>query len=168
MKSVTIIYGSTTGNTQRAAQSMKKKLATFDVKLVDVAKASQADLESASNLILGTSTWGLGDLQDDWDSFLPLLQRSSLSGKTVALYGLGDGSSYSDTFVEGMAAIYRIVKAKDCRIIGQTPIDGYDFSESSAVVDGTFVGLALDEDNESEKSDGRIDTWLDNIASEFC
>ena len=49
MKSVTIIYGSTTGNTQRAAQSMKKKLATFDVKLVDVAKASQADLESASN-----------------------------------------------------------------------------------------------------------------------
>lgn len=168
MKSITIIYGSTTGNTQRVAQSIKNKLEMFDVSLLDVANASQKELEAAPNLILGTSTWGLGDLQDDWDSFLPVLQRSNLDNKTIALFGLGDGASYSDSFVEGMGALHQALDGKNCRIVGRTSVAGYDFSASSAVVDGLFVGLPLDEDNESEQTPARIDAWLDTIVPQFC
>ncbi len=32
-------------------------------------------------LILGTSTTGVGDLQDDWDSFLPSFAKMDFSGK---------------------------------------------------------------------------------------
>ena len=168
MKSVTIIYGSSTGNTQRAAQSIKSHLNGFDVTILDVAKASQSNLELATNLIFGTSTWGLGDVQDDWDSFLPVLKKASLDGKTIALFGLGDGSSYSDTFVEGMSAIHQVLTAKNCHIVGRTPVDGYDFSESTAVVDGAFVGLPLDEDNESDQTEAHIQAWIARIAPEFC
>ena len=58
-------------------------------------------------LILGTSTWGFGDLQEDWDAFLGSLTKMNLTGKTIALFGLGDSSTYSDTFVDGMGIIYR-------------------------------------------------------------
>ncbi|MFT3738905.1 MAG: flavodoxin domain-containing protein [Breznakibacter sp.] len=127
MKPITIIYGSSSGNTQSVAKDIKEKLAMYDVNLLDVAKASAKDVEAASNLILGTSTWGVGELQDDWDSFLPVLKKCALDDKTITLFGLGDSASYSDTFVDGIGIIYDAIKDKNCKITGQTPVDGYDF-----------------------------------------
>lgn len=167
MKTVTIIYGSSTGNTKSVAQTIAKKLAMHHVILLDAAKASAKDIEAANNLILGASTWGSGDLQDDWDSLLPTVKKCALDGKTVALFGLGDGASYCDTFVDGLGTIYNTIKDKNCIITGQTAIEDYDFSESRAVVDGAFVGLPLDEDNESDKTEARIDKWLLKIMSNF-
>ena len=41
--------------------------------------------------------------------------------------------------------------------------DGYTFDDSESVVDGKFVGLALDEVNEDNKTDERIDAWVAEI-----
>ena len=41
--------------------------------------------------------------------------------------------------------------------------DGYTFDDSDAVIDGKFVGLALDDLNEEDKTDERIDAWLADI-----
>ena len=43
---------------------------------------------------------------------------------------------------------------------GGVSADGYQFSSSVAVVDGNFVGLALDEVNESDRTPQRIDDWI--------
>ena len=45
----------------------------------------------------------------------------------------------------------------------QVSTDGYTFDDSEAVVDGKFVGLALDDVNEDDKTDERIDAWIDSI-----
>ena len=149
------------------AGKLAKQLGGAQVTLLDVAKIQTTDIEAYSNLILGTSTWGSGDLQDDWDSFLPKLQALDLTDKTIALFGLGDSSSYSNTFVDGMGIIYEVIKDKDCHIVGAVLADGYDYESSRAEEADKFVDLALDEDNEFEKTDARIAAWVAAILPEF-
>jgi len=167
MKQIAIIFGSSTDNTKTIAESIAQKLSEEDVVLLDVANLKSGDLDNYPNLILGTSTWGLGDLQDDWDTYLSNLKNSDLNDKTVAFFGLGDSSSYSDTFVDGMGILYEAIKDKSCKLIGNFPVDGYDFDDSKAVVDGLFVGVALDEDNESDKTDKRLNAWISSIQPLF-
>ncbi|GAB1416831.1 flavodoxin FldA [Paludibacter sp.] len=167
MKPIAIIYGSTTSNAKFIAEKIAAKIDETDVNLYDVAKLDVEILKDFSNIIMGSTTWGIGDLPDDWDAFLPKLKRFDLSGKTVALFALGDSYSYSDSYVDSMGIIYGAIKDKGCNIIGSVSTDGYNFDESAAVVDGVFVGLALDEDNEYDLTDERIDNWLNKIKPEF-
>ena len=165
MKKTVIIYGSTTGNAAMAAETIAAKLGGGDIK--EVAKASKDDLVDYENIILGSSTWGDGELQDDWYGFLPTLKSANLNGKTVAVFGVGDQFSYSSTYVNAMGELYDAAKAAGAKIIGETSTDGYSFNESKAVVDGKFVGLALDYDNQSDLSDDRIASWVDAIKAEL-
>lgn len=162
MSKTIIIYGSTTGNTETAAELIQEKLGG-DVELKNVDSAEAADLADHDNLILGTSTWGAGDLQDDWEGFIEELEGADLNGKTVALFGLGDSDSYPDTFTNAMAEIYNSIKDKGCTIVGSVSTDGYEYSESESVVDGKFVGLALDYDNQEDLSEERIENWVEQI-----
>lgn len=160
MKSTIVIYGSTTGTCEAIAEKIASKIgaSTLNVQNLDSDVISRYD-----NLILGTSTWGCGEMQDDWYDGLPKLQNANLSGKTIALFGCGDADSYGDTFVGGMAEIYNGVKDSGAKVIGAVSVDGYTFDGSEAVIDGKFVGLPLDDVNESEKTDSRIDAWLEQI-----
>lgn len=167
MKTIAVIYGSTTDNTKGVAEKIVSSLGKDNAKLISVDKLSVADLDGYSNLILGTSTWGDGDLQDDWDDFAPKLKDVDLSGKTIALFGLGDSGSYPDTFSNGMGHLYETIKDKGCNLVGSVSTDGYSFDSSISVVDGQFVGLALDEDNESDQTDSRIESWLSAIQPQF-
>lgn len=167
MKKIAIIYGSTSGNTQEVAKRIATQLKDEEVKLFDVAKITPEVFDEYSNLILGTSTTGIGDLQDDWDLYLPKLLKTGLEGKTVALFGLGDSSSYSDSFVDSLGILYEAVKDKGCRLVGQVSTDGYQFDESKADLGGEFAGLVIDEDNEAEKTDSRIAEWVTAIAAQL-
>lgn len=167
MKKIAIFYGSSTGNTQNAANAIKGKLSGNEVDVLDVANAGSADIEKYNNLIFGTSTWGIGDLQDDWESFINVIEKTDLNGKIVALFGLGDAYTYSDSFVDGMGTIYETIENKGAKIIGKVKTDGYNFDESKAVVDNYFVGLALDEDNESNLTNSRIENWVSEIEKDF-
>ncbi|MBP1641065.1 MAG: nifF [Bacteroidetes bacterium] len=167
MKKIALIYGSTTDNTKWIAERIAAKLSAYEVDLIDVARLKAEQLAQYYNLILGTSTWGAGDIQNDWESFLPKLKDVNLSGKVVALFGLGDSYSYADTFVDGMAQLYEAVKDRGCTVVGAVSPDGYVHASSNAVVDGNFVGLPLDQDNESDRTDARIDGWLSEIESLF-
>jgi flavodoxin I len=165
MKPVAIIYGSTGDTTKNVAKKIASKIE--GATLIDVASVKVSDLNAYENLILGTSTWRLGDLQDDWDGFLPDLKKASLEGKTIALFGLGDSSSYSDTFVDGMGIIYEAIKDKACNIVGAVSTSGYSYDASRADNGGEFVGLAIDEDNEYNLTDSRINEWIKEILPRF-
>lgn len=160
MSEIAIFYGSTTGNTESVAKQMAEYLGadTFDV-----ADEPTDELQNHSTLIFGTSTWGIGDLQDDWESFISELEGADLSGKTVAIFGLGDSDSYPDSFVDGMKAIYDAVEGKGCKIVGAVETNDYEYDSSISEVDGKFVGLPLDEDNESDKTEERIKNWIEQI-----
>jgi len=168
MIKIGIFYGSSTGNTKQVAHAIATRLSDFDVYIADVANATIEHLDDFDSLIFGTSTWGYGDIQDDWDVFLPKLNKANLKGKRIALFGLGDCEAYADTFVDGMADIYDAVLKGGAQVVGQVSTDGYNYSESRAVKDGVFVGLPLDEDNQSNLTNQRLEAWVDELKSCFC
>ncbi len=164
MKKTLVVYGSSTGTCESIAQKIGGKLGA---EVTDVTSLSDAQVAGSENLILGTSTWGAGELQDDWYDGLNTLKGLDLAGKTVAIFGCGDCESYGDTFCGAMYEIYSALQDKGVKFIGSVSTDGYTFDDSAAVVDGKFVGLALDDVNEDDKTDARIDAWVDSIKGEL-
>lgn len=153
-----IFYGSTTGTTEMVAEKVGALLGA------DVMPAAEIDkVENYDFVIFATSTWGMGDLQDDWFGALEALAGKNLSGKKVALIGVGDQVSFGDTFVDGMGTIYEEIKDKGITLVGKTSADGYDFSSSKAVIDGEFAGLVIDENNQSELTEERIAAWVEKV-----
>lgn len=161
MKKTVIIYSSSTGTCEDLAGRIGAKLGVDNV--INVTDLDDSVIANNDNLILGTSTWGAGEVQDDWYDGLKVIKNADLSGKIVALFGCGDSESYPDTFVGGMLEIYNAVKQAGANVIGAVATDGYTFDDSESVVDGKFVGLALDEVNEDSKTDERIDNWVAEI-----
>ena len=65
-----------------------------------------------------------------------------------------------------MGILYEDLKDSGCVFLGnRVSTDDYTFSGSMAVVDGAFVGLALDEVNESDKTSGRIREWVNELKN---
>ena len=164
MKKTIVVFGSSTGMTEEVAGKIADKLG---VQAINVTDFTADTVNGYENLLLGTSTWGAGDPQDDWYDGISLLQGFDLSGKTVAIFGVGDSEGYSDTFCGGMHAIYEAVEKAGAKVVGAVSTDGYTFDDSDSVVNGKFVGLALDETNEADKTDERIDTWVEEIKPEL-
>lgn len=161
---IAVFYGSSTGTCEALANKIAEKFETSDVfsaTELSVDKIAEYDL-----LVLGSSTWGDGDLQDDWFDGVEVLKSADLSGKKVALFACGDCGCYPDTFCGAMKYLYDACEGADILGTG-IPTDGYDFGDSEAVVDGAWVGCALDEMNEPDKTDERIDTWVAKVNSEL-
>ncbi|ANV98062.1 flavodoxin [Helicobacter enhydrae] len=165
MKKVGIFYGSDGGNTQSACRKIMEALGEENAVLQDIAKSSKEDVLKFDNLILASSTYGSGELQDDWDRILDQFSPSDFGSKVIALVGMGDQDTYSDTYCDCLFYLYE--KTKEATIIGQTKADGYDFGDSKAIINGEFIGLALDEDNQDDLTDSRIREWVENIKPQF-
>lgn len=153
-----IFYGSTTGVTEDIANRTGALLGA------DVMHVSEIDkVENYDFVIFATSTWGMGDLQDDWQGALDTLVTKNLSGKKVGFIGVGDQSSFGDSFVDGIGIIYEEIKDKGITLVGKTSTDDYSFSSSRAVVDGDFIGLVIDENNQSDLTEERINSWVAKV-----
>lgn len=168
MKKTGIFYGSTTGTTESVARLIADKLGIAPADVHEVTQLDTALAESYDALILGTSTWGDGELQDDWYDGLKVLQGAHLSGKIVALFGCGDSESYSDTFCDAMGLLYEGLKDSGCTFVGAVDDSGYTYSASVAATDGLFVGLALDDVNESDRTDDRVSAWAAQLQTELA
>ena len=166
MKKAAIIYGSTTGVTEDIARQIAKTLNIDSSSVFDAGKVKTDDILPFEVLILGSSTWGVGDLQDDWELFLPKLGKTDLSGKVIVIFGTGDSCSYPDTFCDAIGTIYQGLRNTGCNFYGAVSAEDYHFDDSSALVEGMFVGLPLDEVNEDEKTEKRIDNWLIQLKDE--
>ncbi len=164
MSKVCVVYGSSMGNTEDAANKIAAALGIDDV--LNIAQTDASTINGYDKIIFGSSTWGSGDLQDEWDSFD--LDSIEVSGKTIAIFGMGDSSSYSDTYCNAIGTLYEKFSSKGAKVVGAVSTDGYSFDSSTAVKDGKFVGLALDADNESDKTDERINAWVAQIKPEFA
>ncbi len=161
MKKTIVVFGSSTGTCESIANDIAAKLGCEAINVQDFSADHVADND---NLILGTSTWGCGELQDDWYDGVKVLEGADLSQKTVALFGCGDSQSYCDTFCGGMSELYKAAKGAGATVVGSVDASDYDYEDSEAVVDGKFVGLALDNDNEGDKTSERIEAWISQIT----
>ncbi|NOT10284.1 MAG: flavodoxin [Methylococcaceae bacterium] len=176
MTKVGIFFGTDTGNTRRIAKSIADLLTqTIAAKPVNIRNASVSDLQGYDTLILGTPTYGEGQLPglstgnatESWEEFLPTLAGLDLSGKKVAIYGLGNQKGYPGEFVDAMFYVYVQFKQCGATMIGAWATEGYNFKASKAVIDGSFIGLALDQDNQKELTTARLEQWLNNLAESW-
>jgi len=161
MTNIGIFFASDTGNTEKVAEKIATQL---DLEINDIAGCSNEVFDDFDLLILGTPTANYGEMQPDWDCFVPELEDADLTGKKVALFGLGDQIDYPDSFQDAMGDLADLIVEAGGELVGQWPTDGYEFNDSRAVKDGKFVGLALDEDRQPELTDDRIATWLNTLG----
>ncbi|MCP3967236.1 MAG: flavodoxin [Lentisphaerae bacterium] len=165
MANIAIIYGSTTGNTQSAAEKIQSQFGSEAV-LLEASAFSASDASEYDVLVLGSSTWGIGELQDDWLG-ADWLDNIDLNGKKVAFFGCGDQSGFGDSFVDALGILKERLANSGAKFIGAWSTEGYDFSGSVAVEGDHFVGLPLDEENQGELTDERIAKWVEQLKSEI-
>lgn len=169
---VGLVFGSDTGATEEITRSVVRKCHFWDIETMDVQKVKQRDpafFERFPFIILGLSTWYDGDLQSDWETYYDDFKEVDFTGKIVAIFGLGDQYGYDDYFIDGVGMLAEVVLENGGTLIGHWPVEGYDFSESKALMDddSTFYGLALDEDNQPELTDERLDAWIAQLQLEL-
>lgn len=168
MATIGIFYGSTEGNTERVVIRIQQLLGgESEAVLHNVSSASADDMQPYETVILACPTWEIGQLQEDWNNFIDELEDVDFSGKKVTYVGLGDADGYPDTFLDALGIIHDKIKDKGAAFIGAWPTDGYDFEGSKGVVDGKFLGLAIDEDNQKDLTEGRISAWVEQVKSEI-
>lgn len=160
-----IFYATSTGNTEHVAELISKNLG--DIDSFDISNEGIDKINEYDKIILGVSTWGEGELQDDWDDLWADFCDLDLSSKTVALFGLGDQDNYGDEFVNALGELYGQVKKSGANIIGFTSVDGYEHEESAAQIDDEFVGLVIDEDNQDDLTQERVEAWTNKIKADI-
>lgn len=162
MSKIVIVYGTKRATIKSVAEEIKKELKE-DADIYDIKDFDMDQLKNYDVLLLGTSTIGHGDIQQTWKDKLFELGNIDLSGKKIALFGLGNQVYHKDTFCGGMSHLYAAVKDKSLIAEGVST-KGYKFEASPSVIGDKFVGLALDQDNESGKTPERIKNWLQHLG----
>lgn len=159
-----LFYGTQTGTTQLVAEQIQNAIPEIASECKNIYGVQPSEFDSADVLILGGSTWGDGELTDDWVDYLPQLDKIDLSGKKVALFALGDQVGYSYNFVSSMKILYdKAIERGAELIVTDISTDGFEYDHSEAVVDGKFIGLVLDEVNEPDLTPKRIETWAHKL-----
>lgn len=168
MAKVGLFYGTQTGNTQTIAELIQKEFGGAGVvELHDIANAETSDFEQHDCIIVGCPTWNVGELQADWEGFYEELDAIDFQNKKVAYFGAGDQVGYADNFQDAMGILEEKISSLGGKTVGYWSADGYDFNESKAIRDGKFVGLAIDEDNQSDLTNTRVKSWIAQLKQEF-
>jgi flavodoxin I len=167
MAKIGLFYGTQTGNTSAIAETLKKALGPNNVDLHDVADVDPTDFQDYEYLIIGCPTWNVGELQSDWDGIYEELDGVDFSGKQVAYFGAGDQVGYADNFQDAMGILEEKITQLGGKTVGYWSTEGYDFNESKAVRGDRFVGLAIDEDNQSDLTDERIEAWAKLLKQQW-
>lgn len=176
MAKIGIFYGTDSGSTKKIAALIHQTLGgDIAAQPVNINQVDETAFDQYDYLILGTPTYGEGELpglsaeceSESWEEFAPNFDDMDLSGKTVALFGLGDQVNYADEFVDGLGELFDCVVDCGANVVGSWSTDGYEFNDSTAVEEDKFVGLVIDKDNQSNLSEDRVATWVEQIKGEM-
>jgi len=152
-----------------AAEKIQKAVSNSVVELHNIKDVALSKAVEYDLLILGISTWDYGELQEDWESQWQDIANLDLTGKIIALYGMGDQIGYSEWFQDALGMLHEQVLAQGAYMIGYWPNIGYEFSASKGLTadKSQFVGLSLDDDNQYQLSDERIAKWCNQVECEI-
>ncbi len=168
MSQIGLFYGTTTGKTENAAEMIKDALGGDDIVTVhEISDVNGDEFSQYENIIIGCPTWDIGELQSDWDGYFDELDNIDFSGKKVAYFGTGDQIGYADNFQDAMGILEEKISGLGGKTVGLWSTEGYEHEASRAVKNGKFVGLALDEDNQADFTEERIQKWADQLKNEF-
>ena len=167
-----LFYGSSTCYTEMAGekicQQINSNYKSHSVTLHNINETPLTLMTEYQFLILGIPTWDYGELQEDWETHWDQLDKIDFTGKTVAVYGLGDQVGYPEWFQDAMGYLWAKVKNQGGCMVGAWPNRGYEFEDSKALTEDRqqFVGLPLDDENQFELTDQLIADWCTQIIDE--
>jgi flavodoxin I len=163
-----LVYGSTTGNTEDAAEAIREQFGEHIDECLNISGLELSRLLAFDVLLIGIPTWNVGELQQDWDEVFTKLSPLRFDGVRIALFGQGDQRGYPDNFQDALGILYtRLLELGAQGGLGRWPTDGYHFRRSRGVIDGQFVGLALDQDGQPEQTEERIARWCAQLRAEL-
>jgi len=172
MKKIPVVYWPKKGSVELNAQRVFAQLGEEISELVPLKDTGPEIFDNNDYLIFGCSTVGADNWQDayagnPWTALFKQLekQQADLSGKKIALFGLGDQIIYPDHFVDQLYTLKNEFVQLGAEVVGKWPSDDYEHTESRADEDGLFVGLALDEHNQEDLSEERIERWVSDLLS---
>ena len=167
MKKTVIIYSFNTNNSKQVAKEIKESFGNVELDEVNAEEINGEKFLSYDNLILSTPTWFDGELPNYWDEFVPELETLNLKGKKIAIFGTGDQVDYPENFLDAVGILADIVELRGAEIVGITSAEGYTFETSKALVNGKFVGLAIDFENQADLNTKRIKAWVNDLKKQF-
>lgn len=172
MSKIGIFFGTETGTTRLIAKKIHKRLGDeIADKPVNVNRIEPADMLRYDALILGTPSYGVGQipghtagcLESNWEEFLAKMPQGDFRGKRVALFGLGAQERYSERFASSLRRLHDTLVDFGAEIVGDWSTQGYTFEHSASVIDGRFVGLVIDQRTQGMYTDERLDTWVAQV-----
>ncbi len=174
-KKIGLFFWPKGGNVEKAANKIKQYFNEDEIDLIDLSVVQPKHLFYYENLILGSSTVGAEHWEDatednKWYQLFHQMDIDNVDffGKKVALFGLGDQINYPHNFVDGMERVYSNIKNHNITLVGQWANEGYEFSDSLALHNGQFRGLALDLDNDDDDiTNKRIEKWVKLLKTTF-
>ena len=167
MKKIAIFYSFNTKKTSKIAEQIIDSFEGADIDPVNVENVTSEQFLSYDNIICGVPTWFDGELPNYWDEFVPDLEDMDLSGKCIAIFGLGDQKGYPENFLDGVGILAEILIEKGARLVGLTSTEDYTFEKSRAVKGDQFLGLAIDFENQGSMNKERITKWIEQLRTEF-
>jgi len=169
MKKIGIFYGSATGTTADVAQRLAVLLGVAPADVFDVGRTAPSQVGAYDVLVFGSSTWGDGELEDDWYDFVAGVEELDLSGKKIALFGCGD-ETMEDTFCSAVGDLYERLQGTGADFIAPYDTIGYKFRNSKAKPADSLeaVGLLLDEVNHPELTAPRLAGWATLVKKAAC
>ena len=168
--SVGIFVGSSSGVTQAVAEKLEELFE--DSELINM-EEDYDDLEQFEDfdvLLIGSSTWGQGDPQRDWVDPLYEMENEEpdMSGKKVAFFGAGDQDTHGEEFVTALGKFKDVfTKLGADTNYGTWSKEGYDYKYSFAERDGKLCGLAIDDVNQEDLTEERIEAWAKQVKEEM-
>merc|ERR1719343_28234 len=167
-RAVGLFFGTQTGNTEEVAGVIGSKAGVDPQDWGDLAET--ADLAGYDGLIVGAPTWNTGADEyrsgTSFDDYLDEIKGLDLGGKPVAVFGCGDSQGYGENFCDAIEEIHSAFEAAGAKLIGYVDASDYQHEESKSVSDGKFLGLATDQDNEGDLTEGRVEAWITQIKGE--
>lgn len=167
-----LFYGSTTGMTEDVAYQIetyakeKHGISLVPINIIDL--DDPKDMFLYKRIILGIPTWNYGEYQDDWELVVDKIASADLTDSVIAIFGLGDQVGYPEYYLDAMGMLAEQLASQGASFVGEWPAEGYKFESSKALKDnGCFIGLGLDEDSEPEKTQERLEAWLDLVLPQL-
>ncbi|MDR3345807.1 MAG: flavodoxin [Campylobacteraceae bacterium] len=171
MSKTGIFYASAGGDTTKIAEALSEafELLEEDAVLMESDFDDVSQFEKYDVLFLGSSTWGQGDVHFSWvDALFEISsEHISFEDKTVAFFGAGDSVKHKEHFCSALGKLYQVFKNAGAKVIGFTPATGYTYQHSLSQVGDKFCGLAIDNTNEADKTQQRIESWIQELKKEL-
>jgi flavodoxin I len=169
MANIGIFCATAGGTSMKVADALAEAFEVDEIINMEEDFDEVEQLLECDTLFIGSSTWGQGDVHHSWVD--PLFEITSdaidFSGKKVAFFGAGDSVKHGEHFCSALGKLYKVFNDAGATIVGFVPKEDYTYESSLAVIDSKFCGLGIDEHNESDKTESRIENWIEVLKKEI-